>query len=66
MDRCDQLHQLHDRLTDELKHLREGVQEEEEGFENPLELRTIIVSLQDALHQVNLELQKCPPVEGAK
>ncbi len=62
-NRCSQLRELHDRLVDEVRLLRESVQEEEEGFENPLEIRNIIAALQGVLHQVNLELQKCPPQE---
>ena len=59
-DRCSQLRKLHDRLVDEIRVLRESLQEEEEGFENPLEIRNIIAGLQSVLHQINLELQKCP------
>jgi len=62
-DRCNQLHKLHDRLVDEVRLLEESVQEEEEGFENPLEIHTILTSLQTVLHQINVELQKCPPEE---
>ncbi len=62
-DRCDQLHTLHDRLVDEVRLLRASVQEEEEGFENPIEMHNIIMGLQTVLHQINLELQKCPPEE---
>ena len=62
-DRCNQLWKLHDRLVDEVKLLTESTQEEEEGFENPLELHTILTGLQTVLHQINLELQKCPPEE---
>jgi hypothetical protein len=62
-DHCRQLRKLHDRLVDEVRLLRESLQEEEEGFENPLEMRTIIAALQSVLHQINLELQKCPPEE---
>ncbi len=61
--RCNQLRTLHDRLVDEVKLLRASVQEEEEGFENPIEMHNIIMSLQTVLHQINLELQKCPPEE---
>ncbi len=59
--RCNQLRTLHDRLVDEVRLLSAGVQEEEEGFENPIEMHNIIRSLQTVLHQINLELQKCPP-----
>jgi hypothetical protein len=62
-DRCNQLHTLHDRLVDEVRLMSAGVQEEEEGFENPIEMHNIIRSLQTVLHQINLELQKCPPEE---
>ena len=61
--RCNQLRTLHDRLIAEVKLLRENVQEEEEGFENPIEMHNIILGLQTVLHQINLELQKCPPEE---
>jgi hypothetical protein len=61
--RCNQLRTLHDRLVDEVRLLSAGVQEEEEGFENPIEMHNIIRSLQTVLHQINLELQKCPPEE---
>ena len=62
-DRCNQLRTLHDRLVDEVRLLRASVQEEEEGFENPIEMHNIIMSLQTVVHQINLELQKCPPEE---
>jgi len=62
-DQCSQLRKLHDRLVEEVKLLRESIQEEEEGFENPLEIRNIIADLQAALNWVHLELQKCPPEE---
>ena len=61
--RCNQLRKLHDRLVDEVKLLKESAQEEEEGFENPLEIHNILMSLETVLHQINLELQKCPPEE---
>ena len=62
-DRCDQLRKLHDRLVDEVRLLQESAQEEEEGFENPLEMHNVLMGLQTVLHQINLELQKCPPEE---
>lgn len=62
-DQCNQLRKLHDRLVEEVRLLRENVQEEEEGFENPLEIRNIITGLQSVLNWVHLELQKCPPEE---
>jgi hypothetical protein len=61
--RYHQLRELHDRVVEEVRVLKESVQEEEEGFDNPLELHNIITSLQAVLHQINLELQKSPPEE---
>jgi hypothetical protein len=63
-DRCQQLRQLHERLTDELRILKESEQEEEsEGTVNPIETVNIIKSLQKALSTVELELQKCVSTE---
>ncbi len=61
---CNHLRRLHDRLVDEIRLLKESLQEEEESFDNPLEMRNIIGSLQATLQQINLELQKCPPEGG--
>jgi len=59
-DKCKQLRELHDRLTAELKALKESEQEEErEGVANPLEMVNIIKSLQKTLGTIDLELQKC-------
>lgn len=62
-DQCRQLRKLHDRLVEEVKLLKESLQEEEESFDNPLEVRIILVDLQAVLHRITLELQKCPPEE---
>jgi len=62
-DQCSRLRKLHDRLVEEVKLLRESLQEEEESFDNPLEMRTIMTELQAVLHRVTLELQKCSPEE---
>jgi hypothetical protein len=62
--KCKQLRELQDRLTNELRALKESVQqEEEEGVANPIEMVTIIKSLQKALSTVELELQKCPDTD---
>ena len=59
-DKCNQLRQLHDRLTNELRLLKESLEEEErEGTVNPTETVNIIKSLQKVLSTVELELQKC-------
>jgi hypothetical protein len=60
-DKCQQLRKLHDRLVEELRVLKEDLQEEErEGVVNPIETANIIMSLQKTLGTVELELQKCP------
>jgi hypothetical protein len=59
-DKCKQFRELHDRLSAELRVLKESEQEEErEGVENPLETVNIIKSLQKTLNTVELELKKC-------
>ncbi len=59
--RCKQLRKLHDSLVDELRILKEDMQEEEaEGVANPVEIAHIIKSLQEALNTVTRELEKCP------
>jgi hypothetical protein len=59
-DKCQKLRELHDRLANELRVLKENVQEEEyEGVANPIETVDIIKSLQKTLSTVELELQKC-------
>jgi hypothetical protein len=60
-DKCQQLRELHSRITEELRVLRENMEEEErEGVANTIETASIIISLQKALSSVDLELQKCP------
>ena len=59
--RCTHLRRLRTSLTNEINALQESIREEEhEGVGNPLEMRSIIKSLHDALNNVNLELEKCP------
>ncbi len=60
-DKCEKLHKLHDRLTEEVRILEASVfEEEEEGVVNPIEMVDIIKSLKKVLNTVVLELQKCP------
>jgi len=59
-DTCQHLRKLHVRLVEELRILKENLQEEEqEGVVNPIETASIIVSLQKTLNMVEMELQKC-------
>ena len=58
---CQQLRELHGRLIEELRILKENLREEEhEGVVNPIETATIIMNLQTTLNTIELELQKCP------
>ncbi len=60
-DKCQQLRELKSRLIEELRILRQNLEEEEqEGVVNPIETVNIIESLQTVLSSVDLELQKCP------
>ena len=60
-DKCQQLRELYSRLAEELRILKENLDEEErEGVANPFETANIILSLQKTLNTVDLELQKCP------
>ena len=59
-DKCKQLRDLYDRIEAEVRVLKESEQEEErEGVANPVEMASIIKSLQKTLSDVDLELQKC-------
>ena len=59
--KCQQLRELHGRLIEELRTLKENLREEEhEGVVNPIETSTIIMNRQTTLNTVELELQKCP------
>jgi hypothetical protein len=59
-DKCKQFRELHDRLSAELRVLKESEEEEElEGVENPLGIVNVIKSLQKTLNTVEFELKKC-------
>ncbi|HEY4385647.1 MAG TPA: hypothetical protein VGN34_14410 [Ktedonobacteraceae bacterium] len=61
-DKCKKLRRLHDRLTEEIRLLKESLREMElESFENPFETVNVIKGLQEALNTVNKDLEKCPP-----
>jgi len=60
-NKCQQLRELHSRLIEELRILKENLREEEhEGMVTTFETATIIISLQKTLSTIELELQKCP------
>jgi hypothetical protein len=58
-DKCEQLRKLRSRLAEELRILKEDLEEEEREAVNPVETASIIKSLQKTLSTVELELQKC-------
>jgi len=63
-DQCKKLRRLHDRLTEEVRILEADLrQEEREGVGNPIEMVSIIKSLQRTLSTVELELAKCPDTD---
>lgn len=63
-EKCRKLRLLHDRLKEEVRALEADVREEEyDGVANPLEMVSIIKSLQRTLSAVEVELSKCPDTE---
>ncbi|HVB73750.1 MAG TPA: hypothetical protein VNE38_09365 [Ktedonobacteraceae bacterium] len=60
-DRCSQLRELHARIEEELRVLKENEQEEEYEGVNPVETSNIIKGLQSTLQSITHELRKCPP-----
>jgi len=61
-DKCKRLQRLRSSVVEELRILKENLQETQlEGFDNPIETATIIKSLQEVLNHVDVELGKCPP-----
>jgi hypothetical protein len=62
-DRCEKLRKLRDNILNEIAVLqRDRAQEEREGVGNPVEIVSIVKSLQETLTTIELELQKCPPI----
>ena len=63
-ERCQKLRKLHARLKEEVRTLEADVRQEEyDGVANPLEMVSIIKSLQRTLSSVEAELAKCPENE---
>ena len=63
-ERCKKLRKLYDRLKEEVRVLEADVrQEEHDGVANPLEMVSIIKSLQKTLSSVEVELAKCPETD---
>ena len=63
-EKCKKLRVLYDRLNEEVRTLKADVRlEEYDGVANPLEMVSIIKSLQRTLSAVEVELAKCPETE---
>ncbi len=61
-NKCQNLYRLRRRIVEELRVLKENLQETQlEGFDNPIETANIIKGLQETLHHVDVQLEKCPP-----
>jgi hypothetical protein len=61
-ERCRHLRQLQINLIHELQRLQGDLnQEEYEGVGNPIEMVSIIKSMQKTLQNIEVELEKCPP-----
>jgi hypothetical protein len=59
-DNCQKLRTLHNRITNELKELRENEElAENEGIANPIQTASVIKSLQKVLSNIDIELNKC-------
>jgi hypothetical protein len=59
-DTCTRLRHLHAHLVHEINMLRKAVNEEEREGVNPVDTVIIIKGLENALHTIHVELQKCP------
>ena len=59
-DTCTRLRHLHAHLVHEINMLRKAVNEEEREGVNPVDTVIIVKGLENALHTIHVELQKCP------
>jgi hypothetical protein len=63
-ERCRKLRTLRSRLIQEVRTLEADIREEEhDGVANPLEMASIVKSLQRTISSVEAELAKCPENE---
>ena len=62
-ERCEKLRTLRVNVLKEIASLqRDLAQEKEEGVGNPVEVVSVIKSLQETLTTIDLQLQNCPPI----
>ncbi len=64
LDQCTRLRKLHVRLTEEVKLIKESIQQaEHDGVDTSIETLNTLKSLQSSLRTISLQLEKCPPPE---
>jgi hypothetical protein len=64
IDQCTRLRRLHTRLTEEVKLIKESIQQaEHDGVDTSIETLNTLKSLQSSLRTISLQLEKCPPSE---
>ncbi len=64
LDQCTRLRKLHARLTEEVKLIKESIQQaEHDGVDTSIETLNTLKSLQSSLRTISLQLEKCPPSE---
>jgi hypothetical protein len=61
-DRCSQLRKLHEQLTNQVRQLRENIEQaEREGVGAPVDMLNTVKTLQSSLRRVSQQLEGCPP-----
>ncbi len=64
-DQCNQLRKLHGQLTNQVRQLRESVEQaEHEGVGAPVAMLSTLKTLQASLIRVSQQLEGCPPDSG--
>jgi hypothetical protein len=64
LDQCTRLRRLHVRLTEEVRLIKESIQQaEHDGVDTSIETLNTLKSLQSSLRTISLQLEKCPPSE---
>ena len=64
LDQCTRLRRLHVRLTEEVRLIKESIQQaEHDGVDTSIETLNTLKSLQSSLRTISLQIEKCPPSE---
>ncbi len=64
LDQCARLRTLHVRLTEEVRLIKESIQQaEHDGVDTSIETLNTLKSLQSSMRTISLQLEKCPPPE---